>query len=307
VVSISLQVANYEGNKMSNNAYEIVAQSIISQLEKGTAPWRKEWVASGYEPLSLSSKKRYNGINHWLLSFSAMGNGYSSPWWGTFKQVKAMGGSVRKGEKGTPVVLYKQFDTTNADGEPKKAVVMRYFTVFNADQADWENEAPKYQAPETRQSVEIIESAQKIVDTYFSREAVTLAFGGDRAYYSPSADAIQLPKQESFTNDNSFYATAFHEMGHSTGHKSRLNRDGVVENHYFGSELYSEEELVAEFTSAFLSSETGVLPETINNSASYIASWLKALKNDPKMLVKAVGRAQKATDYILNGAKVTAE
>lgn len=292
---------------MASNAYEIVAQQIIGQLENNVAPWRKEWVASGYTPLSLSSKKQYNGINHWLLSFSAMGNGYTSPWWGTFKQIKEMGGSVTKGSKGTPVVLWKQFDTQDADGNDKKAVIMRYFTVFNAEQADWENGAPAFDAPQQRDGVEVIANAQKVLDDYFARENVALAFGGDRAFYSPSRDAIQLPTQQSFTSDQSFYATAFHEMGHSTGHKSRLNRDGVVENHYFGSELYSEEELVAEFTSAFLSSETGVLPETLDNSTAYIKSWLKVLKNDPKMLVKAVGRAQKATTYILEGAKVTEE
>lgn len=292
---------------MANNAYEIVAQQIIGQLENNVAPWRKEWVASGYTPLSLSSKKQYNGINHWLLSFSAMGNGYTSPWWGTFKQIKEMGGSVTKGSKGTPVVLWKQFDTQDADGNDKKAIVMRYFTVFNAEQAEWEKEAPKFEAPKARDTVTVLGSAQKVMNEYFARESVSLGFGGDRAFYSPSRDAIQLPNQESFTNDQSFYATAFHEMGHSTGHKTRLNRDGVVENHYFGSELYSEEELVAEFTSAFLSSETGVLPETLDNSTAYIKGWLKVLKNDPKMLVKAVGRAQKATNFILEGAKVTEE
>jgi hypothetical protein len=292
---------------MSKNSYEIVAQSIIAQLENNVAPWRKEWVATGYTPMSLSSKKGYRGINYWLLSFAAMGNGYESPWWGTYKQISELGGSVLKGSKGTPVVLWKQFDTKDADGNDKKAVVMRYFTVFNAEQAEWLNGAPAFAESDKRSSVEVIESAQKILDDYFARESVSLAFGGDRAYYSPSRDAIQLPTQESFTSDEAFYATAFHEVGHSTGHKTRLNREGVVENHYFGSELYSEEELVAEFTSAFLSSETGVLPSTIENSTAYIQGWLKALKKDPKILVKAVGRAQKASAYILEGKKVTEE
>ena len=286
---------------MSKTAYEVVAQSIISQLEKDVAPWRKEWLSRGYKPTSMSSKKQYKGMNFMLLAFQAMDKGYESPWWGTFKQISERGGVVTKGEKGTPVVLWKQFDTENADGETKKAVVMRYFTVFNSEQATWEEaEAPAYEKHITRDDAEIIEDAQRILDDYFAREkAPKLAFGGDRAYYSPSRDAIQLPHHGDFVSDSSFYATAFHEMGHSTGHKSRLNRDGIVENHYFGSELYSEEELVAEFTSAFLCSETGVLPETLDNSTAYIKSWLKVLKNDPKMLVKAVGRAQKATNLIL--------
>jgi len=294
---------------MSKTAYEVVAQTIIKQLENNVAPWRKEWIAYGYKPKSMSSGKTYKGMNFMLLTFEAMDKGYESPWWGTFKQITERGGVVTKGEKGTPVVLWKQFETENADGDKKKAVVMRYFTVFNAQQATWEDgKAPAYEKPTARNSVEVVESAQKIMDNYFARDnAPSLAFGGNRAYYSPSRDGIQLPQQSNFVSDSSFYATAFHEMGHSTGHKSRLNRDGIVENHYFGSELYSEEELVAEFTSAFLCSETGVLPETLDNSTAYIKSWLKVLKNDPKMLVKAVGRAQKATNFITGAETETVE
>ena len=287
---------------MSKSAYEIVAQSIISQLEQDTAPWRREWLAQGYTPLSMSSKKKYNGVNFMLLSFSAMANGYSNPYWGTFKQITEMGGGVRRGEKGTPVVLWKKLDSeVEVAGEltNKSAVIMRYFTVFNAEQASWEKGEPSYEKLETRTDVEVIARAQKVIDDYFNRESVTLAFGGDRAFYSPSRDIVQLPPQESFTSDAPFYSTAFHEIGHSTGHKDRLARDGVMENHYFGSADYSQEELVAEFTAAFLSSETGVLPATLDNSTAYIKSWLRVLKNDPKMLVQAIGRAQKATNYIL--------
>jgi antirestriction protein ArdC len=288
---------------MTTNAYAVVAQTIINQLEQGTAPWRKEWVSSGYVPKSLSTKKPYTGINHWLLSFTAMAKEFESPWWGTFKQVKAMGGSVRKGEKGSPVVLYKSIDSKVTEGEievERKAVIVTYFTVFNAEQVEWEDGAPAYEKPKARAHAEVILSAQKVVDGYYKREQdLIITYAGDRAFYSPSKDSITVPTPETFTSDEAFYATLFHEMGHSTGHEKRLNREGVIENHYFGSELYSEEELVAEFTSAFLSSETGIAPSTIDNSASYIASWLKALKNEPKMLVKAVARAQSASDYIL--------
>jgi len=286
---------------MAKNAYEIVADSIISQLENNVAPWRKDWVASGYSPLSLSSKKAYKGMNSWLLSFRAMSENYTSPWWGTYKQITEQGGSVRKGEKGTPVVLWKQFDAPTETNADKKAVVMRYFTVFSAEQAEWEKGAPHYETLKTRTEVETLESAEKLLTDYFARDnAPKLAYGGDRAYYSPSGDNIQLPERLAFETSGGFYSTAFHEMGHSTGHRTRLNRDGVVENHYFGSETYSEEELVAEFTAAFLSSETGILPATLDNSTAYIKSWLKVLKNEPKMLVKAVGRAQKAANYIIN-------
>ena len=118
--------------------YEIVAKTIIDQLEQGVAPWRKEWVSSDYKPLSLSSRKPYSGVNHWLLSFSAQSRGYSSPWWGTYRQISELGGAIRKGEKGTPVVLWKQVDSTvetdSGEESTKSAVIMRYFTVFNAEQ-----------------------------------------------------------------------------------------------------------------------------------------------------------------------------
>jgi antirestriction protein ArdC len=287
------------------SAYDIVAKTIIDQLEKGTAPWRKEWVSSGYAPKSLSSKKRYNGINHWLLSFSAESAGYESPWWGTFAQIKGQGGNVRKGEKGTAVVLWREVDSTVDDeGGTKKAVVLRYFTVFNAEQAEWET-APEYEKLKDRDSVKIIDTAQKLVNDYYEREKLSVFFKGDRAFYSPKADTITLPHPAGFTSAEAFYATSFHEIAHSTGHKDRLDRGWITENHYFGSELYSEEELVAEFTSAFLSSETGIAPATLDNSASYIASWLKVLKNDPKLLIKAVGRAQKAATFVIEGKAIT--
>lgn len=284
--------------------YEIVAKTIIDQLEQGVAPWRKEWVSSDYKPLSLSSRKPYSGVNHWLLSFSAQYRGYSSPWWGTYRQISELGGAIRKGEKGTPVVLWKQVDSTvetdSGEESTKSAVIMRYFTVFNAEQAEWEDKAPEYEKPKVRTEFEVLAEANKVMNDYLGREgAPVLNYGGGRAYYSPKEDRIQLPEQGAFTDDNAFYATAFHEMGHSTGHKSRLNRDGVVESHYFGSETYSEEELVAEFTSAFLSNHTGIAPAVIDNSASYIKGWLGVLKNEPKVLVKAIGRAQRASNFIL--------
>ena len=293
---------------MASNAYEVITQSIIDALSKNTVPWRKEWISNGYKAKSLSSNKPYKGTNALLLAFSAQANGYSSPWWGTYKQITERGGQVRKGEKGTPVVLWKQLKTEDAkSGKEKVVPLLRYFSVFSAEQVDWEGEAPAYEKPVARTETQVIESAETLLGTYFDRESLKVVYGGDRAYYSPSKDFIGLPDRESFTTDEAFYSTAFHEAGHSTGHKTRLNRDGVVENHYFGSATYSEEELVAEFTAAFLCSETGIAPSTIENSTAYIQSWLKVLQNDPKLVVKAAGRAAKAADYIINGKEAKPE
>jgi len=287
---------------MANKAYEVITQSIIDALSKGTVPWRKEWLTSGYSPKSLSSGKNYKGTNALLLSFSAGANGYVSPWWGTYKQITERGGQVRKGEKSTPVVLWKQLKTEDTKtGADKVIPLLRYFSVFCADQVDWANGEPEYEKPVLRTETQIIESANAIVTAYTGRENLSVLAGGDRAYYTPSKDYVQMPLQSAFTSDEAYYSTLFHELGHSTGHKSRLSRDGVVENHYFGSELYSEEELVAELTAAFLCSETGIAPSTLDNSVAYIGSWLKVLQNDPKMVVKAAGKASKAADYIING------
>jgi antirestriction protein ArdC len=224
---------------MAENAYEIVAKSILKMLEDGVAPWRKEWLSSGYVPTSMSSRKRYNGVNFMLLTFEAMDKGYQSPWWGTYKQITERGGKVRKGEKGTPVVLWKRFETKDSTQDEKRfAAIMRYFSVFSAEQVDWEEKAPAYEVKQARSDIEIITAAAKVMHDYLMpTTAPSLKFGGDRAFYSPSQDRIVLPEQASFLSDAAFYSTAFHEMAHSTGHKSRLSRDGVVENHYFGSEL----------------------------------------------------------------------
>lgn len=285
----------------TNKAYEVITQSIIDALGKGTVPWRKEWLTSGYSAKSLSSGKPYKGTNALLLQFSAGANGYSSPWWGTYKQITERGGQVRKGEKSTPVVLWKQLKVEDKSGKDKVVPMLRYFSVFCADQVDWADGEPTYEKPVLRTETQIIESANAIVQAYTEREKLDVRKGGDRAFYTPSKDFVQMPLQEAFISDEAYYSTLFHELGHSTGHKDRLARDGVIENHYFGSELYSEEELVAELTAAFLCSDTGIAPSTLDNSVAYIKGWLTVLQNDPKMVVKAAGKASKAADYIING------
>lgn len=284
----------------NQDTFQQIAQSIIDALENHNVPWRKEWVSNGYTALSLATKNPYRGTNAFLLSFSAQMKGYASPWWGTYKQIQAHGGQVRKGEKSTTVVLWKQMTREDDNGDKKTFPLMRTFSVFNAEQCDFEDGAPAYEVAVARSTTAVIESAQSVVDAYMSAQSsLQTTFGGDRAYYRPSADAINMPIQSAFTSDESFYATYFHEMAHSTGHKSRLNRDGVTETHSFGDADYSEEELVAEFTAAFLCGVTGCAPSTIENSTAYIKGWLSALKNDPKILVRATSRAQKAADFIL--------
>lgn len=285
------------------STYEKVTEQMVAMLDQGVAPWRKPWTSLGLRPTSLSTGKAYRGINHLMLWFTAEDKGYTSPYWGTYRQITEMGGQVRRGEKSTTVVLWSQTtDKTrlDANGEPTERWFMKGFNVFNSEQADWEEgKAPVVPALIERTDVEILAEAEAIVERYLNDNGPTLAFGGDRAYYRPATDAVQMPERSQFAGTEEYYSTLFHEFGHSTGHASRLDREGIVEVHNFGDAVYSREELVAEFTAAFLCEHVGTLPTTMENSAAYIAGWKRALTDDPQAVVWAAGKAQKAADLII--------
>ena len=274
--------------------YEKITEQIVKMLEGGTVPWRKPWNAGGSLPTSLSTGKPYRGINQMILGMVAMIDGYSSPFWGTYRQITAQGGQIRKGEKSTSVTLWKPFEKENADGEKVKRFFMTTFAIFNAEQAEWEGEMPTVP---TMANHDPIAEAEAVASAYLA-EGPTFSHGGDRAYYSPAHDAIRIPEMGQFHSAEEYYSTLFHEMIHSTGHASRLNRDGVTEGHRFGDADYSKEELVAEMGAAFLCAATGIDPDaTLSNSAAYIKNWLRVLNDDPQMIVQAASKAQKAADY----------
>lgn len=291
---------------MAFDIYAVVTDKIVAALESGTVPWRKPWAAgaSGGH-VSLATGKGYRGINPLLLSLTAMEKGYTSPLWGSYKQLAALGGQVRKGEKGTLVVFWKRLLVDNPKaGQPgqkaKKVIPMlRHFNVFNVEQADGVVLPPRFAklvGPQVvRNEKAVIADAEALVAEYLA-SGPSLSFGGDRAYFSPGQDHIQLPQRDDFDSSENFYTTLYHEITHSTGHASRLARKGLVENHFFGSAEYGYEELVAEFGAAFLSTIAGIAPATIDQSASYLASWIKTIKADPKMVVRAAAAAQKAAD-----------
>ena len=286
---------------------EKVVAALLASLEAGDIPpWRKAWNADSATPRSMSTGKPYRGSNRFFLGFSAMAKDYSDPFWGTFNQIKARGGQVRKGEKSTFVILWARKEDKRKDRLPDGSfptfLFTRVYSVFNADQCDWPEGSQRRRLPTglIRTHVEVIDAAERVMQGYWKRDgSPKVAFGGDRAYYSPRGDNIRLPAREAFLTDDGFYQAAFHESAHSTGHSTRLNREGVVEGHYFGEALYAAEELVAEITSMFLGAFTGLAPATLDNSTAYIKSWLGALKNDPGMVVKAAADAQKAADLIL--------
>jgi antirestriction protein ArdC len=193
--------------------------------------------------------------------------------------------------------------TDEATGETtdKRWAILRYFRVFNASQADWADGMPERFRPDhpMPDGFDPVTEAEAIADGYFDAAgSPRLVHGGDVAFYSPLEDKVQVPHRESFRGGAEFYSTLFHEMTHSTGHKSRLNREGVVEGHAFGDELYAAEELIAEMGAAMLCGLAGVEQVTLGNSAAYIANWRKVLAADPRCVVNAAAKAQRACDLI---------
>jgi len=274
------------------NVYEIVTKQIIDKLEQGDIPWHRPWI--GGPAKNLISGKNYNGINTLLLACS----NYSNPYWLTFKQAQAKGGSVKKGEHGTMIVFWKTYDkNAPKDDDPDatdKRWVLRYYKVFNVEQCEG-IETPDIEKNEFNP----IEACENIVNNMPNKPDIKHV--ENQAYYAPDRDFVNMPKQENFVENTGYYSTLFHELSHSTGHKSRLDRHNQDKvNHMFGSKDYSKEELTAEMGAAFLCGHTGIENKTIDNSAAYIRSWVKKFKDQPKMVISAAAKAQKAADYILN-------
>lgn len=269
---------------MSQKIYEIVTAAITAKLEAGTCPWQMPWAKMGTAPRNIKGNT-YRGCNFFLLSMM----GFSDPTFMTFKQAAALGGTVKKGEKGVPVIFWT-FMEDKKSGE--KFPMIKYYTVFNISQT----EGVKYTAPVVPDNTFTgIEAAEAIVNGF--ENPPTVNHGGDRAAYNRAQDRIVMPLKAQFTTEGEYYSTLFHELGHSTGHDKRLNRKELCSDG-FGSENYSLEELTAELTAAFLCAEAGI-DGTINNSAAYIKGWLMKLKEDPKIFVQAAGKAQKAANFIL--------
>lgn len=284
---------------LRKSVYEVVTDRILEKLEQGTVPWHKPWAAGG-SPQNLVSGREYRGVNVFLLG----SQGFSSPYWLTFKQAKTLGGSVRKGERSTPVVFWKWIarETENPETgqtETENVPLVRYYSLFNAEQCDDINHARLEAKQEEPEPFSPIESAERIVASYPKAPSIS-EDGRDAAYYRPSTDSIHTPKRETFDSESTYYATLFHEMAHSTGHESRLARPGITNPIRHASHDYSQEELVAEMGAAFLLAEAGIDAQGLmDNSAAYVASWLKALRNDKKLVVFAGAQAQRAVDHIL--------
>lgn len=276
------------------DVYEVVTDRIVAALEDGVVAWRKPWAAAGV-PVSVATGKAYRGVNHLILSLVADLEGYESNLWGTYKAFQAQGGQVQKGQKSTPVVLWKPMTRQTEEGKEETWMLMRFYNVFNIAQTDLEVPA-KYVT--VREPMPIDTSVTGAL--HYPGGPTVLHREQDRAFYTPTTDTITLPMVGQFRSPEAYAATAFHEAVHSTGHESRLAR--IEPNSPFGCAGYAAEELVAEIGAAMLAAHLGAKVE-YEQSAAYIASWLRVLKDDRKMIVHAAQKAQKAVDHILGSTQ----
>lgn len=285
---------------MRLDIYKAVTDRIIELLDQGTVPWRFPITGGGASqmPANLESRRNYRGINVFLLAVTAWVEGYDSPYWLTYRQAAKQGGHVRKGEKGSLVVFWKQHATKDKEtGEKITIPVLRHFKVFNADQCDGVRSTDLDEARAKRATFAPIAEAERIVASY--PNPPTIEHRGSQAFYRPATDTVRIAEPERFTSRESYYATLFHELSHSTGHSSRLDRGLDRETPMLGSPDYSKEELVAEMGAAFLAASAGISPQTIDQAAAYIAGWRKKLSGDKKLVVHAAGAGQRAAEWIL--------
>ena len=274
------------------DTYTLITDRIIAALESGTVPWHKPWTCA-QPAISHTTGKAYSLLNQLLLG--GRGGEYL-----TFQQAQKEGGRVKKGEKASMVVFWKWLKIEDADtGEEKEVPFLRYFSVFHVDQC--EGIAPRFRASEPLNitPAQANDAAEDVILDYLHRSGVHLVSReSSEALYRPATDTVVLPLRSQFTDTAEYYSTAFHELTHSTGHHSRLNR--ITETACFGSAPYSKEELCAELGASFLVNHLGLeTASSFKNNAAYIEHWLGVLKEDKRLLVTAAGQADKAVHLIL--------
>ncbi|MCQ0987222.1 ArdC family protein [Jiella marina] len=286
---------------MKQDIYSKITTHIIAELEQGVRPWMKPWSGEHAarritRPLRANGEA-YRGINVIMLWSEAVTKGFAAPIWMTFKQAQELGGHVRKGERGSPVVYASTFSKTETDeksGEETERDIpfMKGYTVFNAEQVEGLPERFYQLAPPQLDPVERNAEA----DAFFAATCADIRHGGSSAHYCGGTDHIQMPPFEAFRDAESYYATLAHEATHWTKHKDRLDRD--LGRKRWGDAGYAAEELVAELGAAFLCADLKLTPEVREDHAAYIGHWLTVLKQDPRAIFTAAAHAQKAADYL---------
>ncbi|SFP20385.1 Antirestriction protein ArdC [Bradyrhizobium sp. Ghvi] len=283
------------------NLYSEITDKIIAELEAGRVPWVQPWgTAAAKAPLAMpknaSTNRQYSGVNILILWGAVIEHGFTGQSWLTFRQALSLGGHVRKGERGTTVVYADRFVPNDEKrraaetGEDAQAIpFLKRFTVFNVDQcADLPDEIATAAPPPPAGLIE------PTVDALINASGISFRIGGDRAFYATGEDYVQVPPPQAYFEPMNWHRTALHELGHATGHPSRLNRD---QSGSYGTKKYAFEELVAELSSAFSCASLGIVP-TVRH-ADYIGSWLEVLREDVRAIVRAASQASKAADYLL--------
>lgn len=283
------------------NLYSEITDKIIAELEVGRVPWVRPWgTAAAKAPLAMpqnaATGRRYSGINVLLLWGAVIERGFSGQCWVTFRQALSLGGNVRKGERGTTVVYADRFVPEDEKrraaeaGEDAQAIpFLKRFTVFNTDQCEGLPEDVATSAPPAPEGL-----IEPTVEALIEASGIDFRIGGDRAFYVPAHDYVQVPPPQAYFEPINWHRTALHELGHATGHRSRLNRDMAGS---FGSRKYAFEELIAEISAAFCCASLGIAP-TVRH-ADYIGSWLEVLREDNRAIVRAASQASKAADWLL--------
>ena len=278
---------------IARSSYARITDDLIALLDAGVVPWRRPWTTRG--PCNLVSRRPYRGINVLVLACQ----GRTSPWWLTYRQASVLGGRIRAGERGTQVVFWRVLDAPPdraQSGASRRTVVLRTYTVFHESQC----ELPDGSVPPDPEAGPGIRSCDEVVAGMPDPPHVVA--GSDVACYLPVTDTVHIPRRGDFAMPEAYYATLFHELGHATGHPRRLNRSALVTPAPFGSPDYSQEELIAEMTSAFVCGAVGIAPATLAASAEYVAGWLRVLRADRRLVVVAAGHAQRAAELILGTA-----
>ncbi|MEG3082042.1 zincin-like metallopeptidase domain-containing protein [Sphingomonas sp. PB2P12] len=288
--------------KTTGTLYAEVTDRIIAQLEAGRVPWVQPWDGSKLEsglPRNAGTGRRYSGINVLILWATVFERGFGTQGWLTYKQAQALGGNVRKGETGTTIGYADRFTpkderdkpiTEASDEHRRQVAFLKRFTVFNVDQCEGLPDTLSVGGGAFLGERETIECAEALM----TATGAQIGIGGDKAFYMPTANRIQLPPQQAFHDQVNYYRTALHELGHWTGHTSRLDRDQKGAPR---SASYAREELIAEMCSAFTCAELGIVP-TVRH-ADYIGAWLEVLREDSRAIFRAASQASKAADYLL--------
>lgn len=301
------------------SVYEVVTATIIESLQRGVIPWRQTWTAGlGFGAhKNLTTQKAYNGINALNCTMIGHAKGYDSPYWLSVKQAEPLGAVLKAGEKYVPILYFAFRDksvngasvpaekSTDDNNDSKLIPFARFSQVYNARQFD------NLRLPEKLLKANVLPLGEfkphdRAEQVLTDQECLVIKHDLQKAFYAPKEDFINLPKQQTFESEAAYYHTAFHELGHWSGHENRLSRTGITDKQQWANHEYSKEELIAELTAAFLLSHSGLsCTDTTENTAAYCASWLKVLSKlgetsgAAKLIVSAASQATKAADYLL--------